>query len=350
MSLVTRTPNFLPQTPNKPTTSASWGLLLAQAIDSYGVDSRAIFAEAGLDLDAAQDAEARFPVAGMTRAWQIAVERCNDPCLPLRLTRFFRPGNFSTVGIAVSLSATLLDALRRSVQYARIATQGAVVSLEEAAETETLCVDVPDHGRAIASNYSIEAFMVTLLALLRHMGNADFAPQRVSFEFSRSVGAENFRAYFACPVAYSQPATRLVFDRHQLERAHSMGIAAAARALDAWMADYLLALDSDGLQGQVKSLLMERLAQGNVELKDVARQLALSPRSLQRKLAEQGGNFAKLKDDCRRQLAQRLVLDGKLALAEIAFVLGFADQSAFTRSFRRWTGDSPRRFVLGATR
>lgn len=359
MSLDIHTPNFVPHTPrvrvlgdgsavsgaHVPSTVASWSVLLAQAIESAGVDAHAVFAEAGLDLDEAKDPDTRFPVERMTCAWELAVARCEDPCLPLRLTQYFKPQNISAIGIAMSLSTTLMDALHRCVQYARIATEGAVLSLHEQGETVVLRVDVPIALRPIASGYSIEAFMASLIELFRQMAGPGFAPLNVEFAFPRRQGCLEFERYFGCPVHFTATATQLTFGRAQLQVTRTLAIDSLARVLDAWMAEYLVQLDLQSLSGQLRIFLIEQMAHGDISLADASRHLCISERSLQRKLAEEAQTFAHIKDDCRRHLAEKLVHEHRLSLAEIAFVLGFADQSAFTRCFKRWTGTSPRRFV-----
>lgn len=320
-------------------------MLLAQAIERSGVDARAIFADAGMDLDTAADPETRFPVRYVTRAWALAVERSADPCLPLRLAQHFQPQNVGAIGVAITLSTTVMDALQRCVRYARIATEGAVLSLQEDGDTVILRTDLPAPLRPFASGYSIEAFMAILVKLFRQIAGEDFAPQRLDFHFPRGVGIDEFSDYFRCPVHFGQIGTAMRFDRQRLMQACNPTQHALALVLDQWMSDYLAKLDAHSVVDQLRIFLIERIPSGKVTLADAARHLAVSERSLQRKLAEENLSFADLRDDCRRHLAEQMVREGMLALAEVAFVLGFSDQSSFNRSFRRWTSMSPRQFV-----
>jgi AraC-like DNA-binding protein len=79
----------------------------------------------------------------------------------------------------------------------------------------------------------------------------------------------------------------------------------------------------------------------------VARRLALSARTLHRRLAEEGTGFSALVDEVRRTRALALLEDGKLAASQAAFLLGFQDPAAFFRAFRRWTGTTPRAWREG---
>jgi AraC-like DNA-binding protein len=75
-----------------------------------------------------------------------------------------------------------------------------------------------------------------------------------------------------------------------------------------------------------------------------ARELGMSTRKLQRELRREGTTYQELLNRTRRDLAKRYVRDRKLDLTEVAFILGFADLSTFSRSFKRWTGTSPSRY------
>lgn len=84
-----------------------------------------------------------------------------------------------------------------------------------------------------------------------------------------------------------------------------------------------------------------RLTAGEATATRVARRLAMSERTMQRRLQAEGVSFAQLLDEGRAALAKAHLADPAMSLAEIAWLLGFADQSSFTRSFRRWTGEPP---------
>jgi AraC-like DNA-binding protein len=96
------------------------------------------------------------------------------------------------------------------------------------------------------------------------------------------------------------------------------------------------------LTGAVRRLIVERLASDGARLADLAGLLGLSARTLQRRLADEGTPFQTLLDRTRRELADAYLRDPKLSLTEIAFLLGYAEQSSFTHAFRSWHGVAPR--------
>src|SRR5262245_20347220 len=98
----------------------------------------------------------------------------------------------------------------------------------------------------------------------------------------------------------------------------------------------------DTLRDQVRRLLWSELSAGVPDLEGVGRVLGMSPRTLQRRLREEGTTFSGVLTQLRHDLARPLLGDGQLAVAEVAFLLGYEDPSAFHRAFRRWSGRSPR--------
>jgi AraC-like DNA-binding protein len=100
----------------------------------------------------------------------------------------------------------------------------------------------------------------------------------------------------------------------------------------------------------VRRVLRSALSNADPQLSATAKRLGLTARSLQRRLQDEGTSFQALRDETRRALADRYLTEG-LSLAEISFLLGFSEPSAFFRAFKRWTGRTPieRRAMLSAT-
>ena len=93
-------------------------------------------------------------------------------------------------------------------------------------------------------------------------------------------------------------------------------------------------------------MIAEELCDGEPTLDRLARRLHMSARTLHRRLAEESTTFRQVVSEVRQELAERHLREGKLAIAEIAFLLGFSEASAFHRAFKRWTGLSPQKYRL----
>jgi len=107
------------------------------------------------------------------------------------------------------------------------------------------------------------------------------------------------------------------------------------------MIEYLAKLDKDNIVDRATTIIVDMLPSGGIADEKIAVQLNMSARSLQRRLKAAGTTFRKLLEAVRKDLAATYVRDPDIELVEVAFLLGFSDQSAFSRAFKRWTGCPP---------
>jgi AraC-like DNA-binding protein len=98
------------------------------------------------------------------------------------------------------------------------------------------------------------------------------------------------------------------------------------------------------LSTRVRAALVDAMPNGNPSEEDIAEAVRTSPRTLQRRLAEQGASFSRLLDDVRRELAEKYIVDQAMTLGEVSYLLGFSEVSAFSRAFSGWTGEAPTRY------
>ena len=139
------------------------------------------------------------------------------------------------------------------------------------------------------------------------------------------------RGLFGAPVHYAQPRNALIFARELLAMPLD-GVGHAMHGASMPSADLLV---------ELKRQVMRQLADGSVAIDAVAARLGLSERTLQRRLHAEGLSFQQLVERLRFDTACRLLCEGRLSLTEIGYRLGYSEPSAFSRAFRRWSGDSP---------
>ncbi|NNF96819.1 MAG: helix-turn-helix transcriptional regulator, partial [Halobacteria archaeon] len=114
-----------------------------------------------------------------------------------------------------------------------------------------------------------------------------------------------------------------------------------ARANEKVIVDYLARLDKNNITAQVKAKLLDLLPSGNFTEETIIQSLHISQRTLQRKFKDEGTTYKQLLDESRSELAKEYVNDTSLSFSEITYLLGFSEQSNFTRAFKRWQGQSP---------
>jgi AraC-like DNA-binding protein len=320
---------------------ASCGLILWKTLESYGLDSHALFVKAGLDPERFRDPDARFSFSAIRNLWKLSLEATWDPCLGIRAARYWHPSNFHAAGFAWMASASLKDALERTVRYFRIvSTDPERLSLVETDDDFRFIIDTADvRERGLDEEYDL--LMAIIVDMCRTSYGPTFKPLLVMMERPAPPCAKEFVEYFGAPVQFSSETNLLAFDKEDLTKQLPTANAELAHANERIVMEYLSYLDRSDIITRVKTRLIDSLPSGRVTEESIADALHLSRRSLQRRLKEEGTSYTQVLDETRRQLAAQYVRHSRLSINEITYLLGFSEPSNFSRAFRRWTGASP---------
>lgn len=279
------------------------------------------------------------------RRWQALLEqaRALDPgpkaTFSLRLARGIAPRHFGVVGFAALACKTLGEALQRLERYHRSVYDANVAQVRPCAEGISIEWGV-ERGRP--GPLVDETAIAALVQLTREFTGQPLRALAVDFVNRRPADVRPYEDFFGGPVRFDQPATRVVLAARDLALPLRGADAALLALLDA-QAERLLqevASVSEPV-GVWRQALVGLIRAGRNSLADLAHSLQMSPRSLQRRLAEQGQSFQALLGQTRQQLAEAYLRDPNVELAEVALLLGYSEQSAFTRAFRQWTGQAP---------
>lgn len=324
-------------------TLATWAATILRALEAHGLDAGPLAARAGID-PAALGPDARVPRAALSRLWELAVEATGDPAFGLEASRYVAQTTFHALGYAVLASMTLRDAFERIIRYRRLIGDVLDLRLIEAGDRYRFQIDVSAHpGVPFQAVDAIAAICVRQARLLRAPRPCD--PLAVTFARPAPVDLEPYRRTFRVPVRFAEPVNALDYARADVEERLPAGNAELARANDEVLVRYLARLDASRLSSRVQQALLDALPVGAPSKAAVARTLGMSARNLQRHLADEGTSFKALLTEARVSLARHYVAEGRLTVTEVAFVLGFADTSTFSRAFKRWTGMSPRDYA-----
>ncbi len=331
----------------EPSSLGSWALVAAQAIDSYGLDSPQIFKQVGVNLADIKKPNARLPTSAMVRVWQLAIELSEDPYIALRVAKFFSPTAFSALGMALATSENVYDALQRASRYSRIISDCSRTSLTESEQEVAFRVDLKYANLAQVYYPGVEAIFTSMFNLLRTVAGKGFNAKGVYFKHTFMGDIKPFEDFFDCPVYFSSIHNEMVFDKQHIFDEQLFSNSALTLTLDEWVEEYLSKFNKILISTQVKEYLLKHLAHGKIDLPSISSALALSTRMLQRKLKDEGVSYSELLDECRQKMALKMITHNKLPLAEVSYILGFSDQSNFSRAFKRWTGTSPNMYRLG---
>lgn len=325
-----------------PQVSARIGALILQVAAARGLDAPKLMTEAGFDPGWLGDAEARMPLAVEERLWTRAAELTGDPLFGLHAAAAIRPGAFDVLDYAVRTAPDLRTALQRLARYNRLVHDLASFEIVPAGEAVRIEHRFAGAG-ARPCRQAAEFTLASLVVVASQIGGQRV--QALAVEFAHAVPGDDdaYRAVFGVVPRFDAPVSCLVLSAAVLDRPVPAADPALSRIVTAH-AEQLLATHApvqESIAAQVRRQLAEGMASGPMTLKAVAQRLHLSERSLQRRLDGEGTRFAGLLDEVRRELALRYIADERLALGEVAYLLGFAEPSPFHRAFKRWTGTTP---------
>lgn len=314
--------------------------MLLEVLTSRGLDPSALREAAGLgDVDL-EDRDARISSEQEEALWAAAMAATGDPALGLLAAERLRDTDYGVLVYLGRHAATVGEALTRVGRWFALVNRGVVLEAVEDHGMVAFRMRVP----ALPGPLPRPAAEYTLAATLLRMQDAtgvDFVPVRVDMPFAAPEDHEAARV-FGCPVRYGQRHPQLVFDSGTW-RATVPGVDAALSAILAAHASLLADAvpKGDVFVDGVRTRIAEALPDGAPSIDDMGRRLGMSGRTMQRRLKQEGHSFSDLLDEVRLRLARLHLAEGHVSLAETAFLLGFSEQSAFTRAFRRWTGQTP---------
>lgn len=322
----------------------AWTNTLVRALEANGIAPAPLLDRAGLAGADFHDPESRLPLRASTRLWEAAILATNDDAFGIEVSRFVTAGTFHAMGSAFLTSATLRDALVRVARYSRVTADVAQGTIEETDDTFTLVIGWRDaHERPAAA--AVDAVIAAIVRSTRALLGRDLDPAAVILERPEPAQRERFEAFFGCPVTYSADVNRLTFRRCDVDRPIPGGNERLATISDTVVAEYLAGLDADTLLDDIRAVLADTLHAGEPVLAAIANELAMSPRTLQRRIGEHGTTFRGVVAETRLDLATALLANG-VSVTETSRRVGFSETAAFSRAFRRWTGGAPSRHTL----
>lgn len=326
-----------------PSLAASITRTLLATAERLGADPRALVVEVGIPRATIEDPDGRVPVRAHIELFRRAVEKTGRADFALEVGRAFRPGTLSVLSHAAMNAPDLRGAWSTLARYWRLVAEGTRLSLLESKGEAVMAFEVTDPSLPFAREGS-ESITAGQVLFARWLTQRDLRPLEVSFVFSEPRHAEAHRQLFGASVRFAAERTEVRWARSVLE----VPVVAADPTLRALFEARLreaaasVAVEAEPeVLGKAREVILANLERGEVTLDLVARRLATSRRSLQRRLSEAGTTFQELLDDCRRGLCFRLLEAEEASTEEIAFLVGFAEPSSFFRAFRRWTDTTP---------
>jgi AraC-like DNA-binding protein len=272
--------------------------------------------------------------------WE-ALGTSSPPGVGLRLATETRVHEYDISSLAALHSPDVRTALDKIARYKRLCGP------------KSLTIDVDGNEVAIGTTWQhasrpaparlVDASFASLLVLLQRGTGLPVAPKRVELSRTRSDEAMLMR-FYGSPVRFRAGRDVLILDKRVLATPFVTHNDDLLQVLIPSLDARLAPLEARSFLDGVRAVVARRMSGERPSVEKVARELALSSRSLQRRLGELGVSYQQVLDDVRHETAVRLLRTTQLEVSEIAFLLGFAELNSFTRAFRMWERMTPHRW------
>jgi AraC-like DNA-binding protein len=317
---------------------------LPHRLEELGLGPAAVLQQAGLPMGLFDQEKVLVTTEEFFALYRGIAGASDDPATGLKLGTEERVERYDPIALAALSARSLRDALQRLARYKQLTCPEKIHLAERGDECTVRFEWLLAHEEEPA--ILTDLCFAWVVGLARRGTGRAVNPKRV--EFRRQLAhREMYEAHFHCPVKFRAGHNALVFSKADIERpflTHNPDLLAiVAPQLEAELAEQLA---QKTVSEQAKGVVKRLLAGQRPGIQDVAKELRLSSRTLQRRLTEQGVTFQGLLEDARRELARHYLLHSSLELNETAYLLGYEDANSFFRAFHNWEGISPGQWRL----
>jgi AraC-like DNA-binding protein len=326
-----------------PSIAATSTLAMVRTAEAHGIETADLLEEAGLTPAYLEDPDARIAGDVVLALWDALRDRAADPLLQLAAPTSLPFGAYRVIDYLVAASATVGEGVLRFVRFFGLIADAVTLKIDPGEEGQILGMTMAGGG-AVPPVY-VDYVFAALVGRTRMRIRPELEVRLVELRQPPPSNPAPYTELFRAPVHFGAAFDRLYFSGEEWSAPTRSADAALAQLLE----DHARILAerrhpaAAAIRSEVQNAIAAALPEGG-SAADVARALHLSVRTLQRKLVAGGTSFREVADEVRCQLAEEYLADPKVSVAEVAFLLGFSDQTSFNRAFRRWTGESPGRW------
>lgn len=286
--------------------------------------------------------ETRLPYESFLRLWESVMRELRDPGFPIRHAERITSNDFDLIGFACMTRANLAEAIQQAARFARVWSDVGSWTYHEGEHTAALELRLDDIDR-LGVRCGSEAFIAEMLQGGRLLTGVGYVAERVRFRHPAPDDTREHRRFFSGAIDWGAERTEIVIDKKLLPLPLLRAEPALAAFFEHQASELLARLDAHGtsLRHKLREVLAAELRGGVPALESVAPRMAMSPRTLRRRLRDEGTSYQQVLEELRRELAKQYLAQPEVPIGAVGFLLGFSEPSAFHRAFKRWTGSTP---------
>lgn len=326
-------------------TVGSWIPIVINTIKSYSVDPEPLLYKAGITESMQLDINARIPYDTTQALLDLAVKATGDYSFGLTMRKHMEINAFQTLGLAVSMSNSLIDALQRIERYYQVISTTLSIELIECQDSYHLVYSSPS-TMVERSNVTYDYCLSTIVQICQMRTNGQFKPRQA---YITHVPPDHliprYKRIICQDLHVGADENYLVLGRDELEKELFPVQSNMLKIAEETLKDELESINELPLTQVIENHIRKILCSGAPTPEQAASYVNMSYRTLQRRLAVESTSYREILDNTRKNMATQLIESKKVPLIEVAFLLGFSDASSFSRSFKRWTGVTPARYL-----
>jgi len=305
-----------------------------------GFDAEAVLAAARLSPSALETSDERLPSSVLFEMHRALDTLTHEDTWALGVVGVLPKGSYGIAEYIFRSQPSLLDSFHAIVRYSCLLSEVSQLRLRTAGSDvvfEAVHVD-PELRGASLHRTLYQTLLSGIMHVAREITTPELSPYRVTLPFEPPAGdISKYRAVFGCLPEFETSPAALYFKASALASVPRGADPNLSSILQSHADELLSRVTShDEFVNQVRRVLLQQLHGRDSSLHAIARLLSTSNRSLQRRLADSGYTFKSLLDETRYDLARQYLSDSKISIDEISFLLGYSDNSAFVKAFKRW--------------
>lgn len=311
---------------------------------AHGLPRAELLAAAQLDDSLRSDPDARCSPFSYVVIWKELITRLPDVVVPVELVRATPPTVLGVTAQVVLRADNLLHASQLVERFLHLSDTAMAMSWPR--RDGLVGFSISHRPEVLAMRFPIEAMLGLGFRLMSHASGGRIPLAEVTFAHPAGYPVAAYEDLFGVPVRFEQPVNALWIPKDAMEIPFAGRDPVARHYLEAQAMQLLAAIPTPAsavpaIVKQVRDAILEELASSGAELARVARRLAMSTRTLQRRLEEVDTSYQDLVDEVRSAAACALLRDCRRSIIDVAFELGYADLKGFYRAFKRWTNATP---------
>ncbi len=299
-----------------------------------------------VDPESVKAPDSRIPIETYLKIQESAAAYVEDANFGFHMGQYAEPGSWSILGYLMMNCGTLAEAMEKSGRYSRI-----IGNLIESTpylhfNKLKLVFSTPPHAPKM-SRHCFESALTSLVRMVRTLTGQRLCPWEVTFTFPAPASMAEYEDFFGCPVYFGQKQTSMTIDLALGSTPVLMANEALKEYFEQYAREFLAGMDEDKeFTNAVTRIILARLDDESLTIQKVAREMAVSVRTLQKRLEGEGAVFSDLLTDIRKRLAKQYLRED-YTVEQITYLLGFSEPSAFRKAFKKWLGVTPREFREG---